>query len=125
MGGTEPLSRDGIKVHALELFTRRVGNGMDQNIETVPVTRECFSHCFNIAILRNIASNGFVRPKLRRELFRAPTELVIFVSQHQVGTLSSHRLGDSPSNRSIGGNTCNERTFTVEESHRSLSLWLE
>ncbi len=118
MGDTERLAVHGIEVVALQRLAGCEGDGMHENVQSVPVFAELGECGVDLLVELHVAGHGDLGVELRGELLDTGFQTLVLVGERQRGPLAMHGLGDAPGNGAVPRHTDHERPFAFEKSHR-------
>ncbi len=117
MGDGETLARDTLEVITGQLVGRREGDGMDNDVESVPAAAQCLEQGVDLLVTADIAGQHDIRITLLCHLFNAWPEFFVRVAECQLGAFPAHGLRDTPGDRPVAGQPDNECAFSAQESH--------
>ena len=120
MRNAEALATDGIDEAAGELVPRREPHRVNDDVEAVPVLAERLEGGGNFRILGDVHGAGEAAAQLFRHGLHARLELFALVGEGEIRALAAHGLGDAPGDRTLAGETDDQRALAVQESHGAL-----
>ena len=120
VGDPEILTADAIQIIALQCFARCVGNGMDENVQSIPMLLERLEYCFDVGVAFHLAGQGDRAAQFSGHFLDAGLQLVILIGESKFGAFPVHRLGDAPGDGAVAGNPQDQGAFAGEKAHNEL-----
>jgi hypothetical protein len=113
----KPFAADGVDEAAGKLVARREPHRVNDDVEPVPVLAERLEGRGDFRVLGDVHRAGEAAAQLFRHGLHARLELFALVSEGELRALAAHGLGDAPGDRTLAGETDDQRALAVQESH--------
>src|SRR5690554_184697 len=117
MGDTEAVTGGHIHIVTVEFMRWRVTNGMDDDVDVVPVFVELGEHSVNLLVTGHIAGERQLTAPLIREFLNSGLKLFVLVSEGQFSAFTGECLGDAVGDGMFAGYTNNQCFLATEDSH--------
>ena len=115
MRDQEALARDAVEVAAGQHLPRRERDGMDQNVEAVPVAAQCCEGRIDLGIARDVHRQRHRRAEALGHLDDPVLQPVVLVGEGEFGALAVHRGRDAVGHGPLGGESDDQRTLASQE----------
>src|SRR5690606_36863085 len=106
-----------VDVASLELIGRREGDGVDENVEAVPTRRETVEERVDLAVVGDVERQHDIALELRGEPADAVCELLRLIAERELGAFATHRLCDTPRDRSVARDADDHGPPAGEKTH--------
>ena len=107
------LARQAVEVTAGQRFARRIADGMNQDIELIPVSAELLEQPVDLLVLGDVQRQHDIGAERGAHLLHACLELVALIGQREFRALAAHRLGDAVCDRALTGQAGDQRLLAV------------